>query len=261
MQLVQQNEALLAHVYERCCRSSEVSLETSAILKELIEVSLQTSGNVFVVIDGIDECESREASKVVTLFKSIVRDNQRSPAGAYKVLFVSQRDGSLDKLLSKIPMVALDGSSGHREDIHKYARQWWLKIQEKFALTQEHQNQIVETITGRANGKKFLEYLDISFKPRFRAQTTFNGYLGMFLFVKLVLTNLLDQTSRARLNKELQPENIPKGLEEALVPFPVSYSNFISQSTVMNVLSDGSTTIQKLQSAKMPRQFLLGLPA
>ena len=122
MQLVQQNEVLLAHVYERCCRSSEVSLETSAILKELIEVSLQTSRNVFVVIDGLDECESWEASKIVTLFKSIVRDNQQNSAGVYKILFVSQRDGSLDKLLSKVPVVALDDSSGHREDIHKYAR-------------------------------------------------------------------------------------------------------------------------------------------
>jgi len=39
----------------------------------------------------------------------------------------------------------------------------------------------------------------------------------MFLFAKLVMENLYSQTSRAKLNKELEPDRFPRGLEEAYV--------------------------------------------
>ena len=45
---------------------------------------------------------------------------------------------------------------------------------------------------------------------------------GMFLFAKLVLTNLHSQTTKARLYAELEPENFPEGLEQASVPSPTS---------------------------------------
>lgn len=37
----------------------------------------------------------------------------------------------------------------------------------------------------------------------------------MFLFARLVMTNLFGQTSRARLDRELEAERFPKGLVEA----------------------------------------------
>lgn len=41
----------------------------------------------------------------------------------------------------------------------------------------------------------------------------------MFLFAKLVLTNLYSQTSKAKLYEELQPEAFPKGFEQAYANF------------------------------------------
>ena len=37
----------------------------------------------------------------------------------------------------------------------------------------------------------------------------------MFLFAKLVMTNLYNQTSRANLKRELEPDRFPSGLEQA----------------------------------------------
>ena len=39
----------------------------------------------------------------------------------------------------------------------------------------------------------------------------------MFLFAKLVMLNLLNQTSRGRMNDELLPNKFPRGLEQASV--------------------------------------------
>jgi len=41
--------------------------------------------------------------------------------------------------------------------------------------------------------------------------------LGMFLFAKLVMENLYNQTKRENLNKELEPNRFPRGLEDAYV--------------------------------------------
>ena len=40
---------------------------------------------------------------------------------------------------------------------------------------------------------------------------------GMFLYAKIVLSNLLSQTSRGLFKRELNEENFPKGLEQAYV--------------------------------------------
>jgi hypothetical protein len=40
---------------------------------------------------------------------------------------------------------------------------------------------------------------------------------GMFLYAKLVLTNLHSQTTKSRLHNELEPNIFPEGLEQAWV--------------------------------------------
>ena len=40
---------------------------------------------------------------------------------------------------------------------------------------------------------------------------------GMFLFAKLVMGNLYSQTKRVNLNKELELDRFPRGLEDAYV--------------------------------------------
>jgi len=41
--------------------------------------------------------------------------------------------------------------------------------------------------------------------------------LGMFLYVKLVMKNLLDQTRLVKLRKELKPGIFPKGIDQAYI--------------------------------------------
>ena len=45
---------------------------------------------------------------------------------------------------------------------------------------------------------------------------------GMFLFAKLVMGNMLDQTTRSGLRNEMRPELFPSGLEQAFVLFVYS---------------------------------------
>jgi hypothetical protein len=49
---------------------------------------------------------------------------------------------------------------------------------------------------------------------------TNNLELGMFLFARLVMENFFSQTRRENLNKELEPNRFPRGLEDAYVMPP-----------------------------------------
>lgn len=49
--------------------------------------------------------------------------------------------------------------------------------------------------------------------------------IGMFLYAKLVLENLYNQTKRINLHRELEAERFPKGLEDAYAALKHSTSS------------------------------------
>ena len=156
IQLVQKNEELLSHVYEACCSSSEVMLNSLALLKQLVEVSLRSCANACIIIDGIDECEETEEKKVVGWFLAMFEKITKDDAGTLRLLFISQRDKVTEKLLAQAVVIQLD-SKYHQEDIQSYARYWSMKIQQKFGISEESASQIGTDVAAQAQGKRNTE--------------------------------------------------------------------------------------------------------
>ncbi|KAM7217735.1 hypothetical protein V8F06_006869 [Rhypophila decipiens] len=90
------------------------------------------------------------------------------------------------------PSVQLDSSLHHTKDIQMYCEVQSLEIPQEF-----------EDIEGIENVR-----LDIIHRVTSRAR-------GMFLYAKIVLTNLLDQPSSADFERELEEQNFPDGLDQA----------------------------------------------
>lgn len=101
IQLALQNEDLLAYIYERCASSNEFTLESPNQLKELVELSLNSCENVYIVVDGLDECEEAEEKKTAIWFRGMVAAAANNASKTLHLLFVSQRDGVLDSILAK----------------------------------------------------------------------------------------------------------------------------------------------------------------
>src|ERR1700738_4462912 len=59
-QLLSQNEDLLPYLFEKAAMSGEMVLESPVLTKELLETALKSSENVYIVLDGLDECEALE---------------------------------------------------------------------------------------------------------------------------------------------------------------------------------------------------------
>ena len=153
VQLVQQNEDLLSYVYDACCSSSEVTLDSPSRLKNLVETSLRSCSDCCIIVDGVDECEETEEKKIIEWFLGMIDNISQHDAVTIRLLFVSQRDKVTENLLSKAAVIALD-SRHHQEDIQAYAGHWSKKLQRKFGISEGSASQISTAVADQAKGKR-----------------------------------------------------------------------------------------------------------
>ncbi|TVY27111.1 Vegetative incompatibility protein HET-E-1 [Lachnellula hyalina] len=185
-QLLNVHDDLLPYLYDQCISSGQVSLVSTQSAVELLRTCLETVPQTYIVIDGIDECEYSERRAILSFFTSLI-DNDITP-GRLRGLFVSQDENDIRRLLRKASVLRLT-EEHNKSDIEAYASRWLSKIELKFEIPDLTLQHIKAAVLG--------------------------GCEGMFLFAKLVLTNLHDQVSRDKLFEELQPETFPKGFEQA----------------------------------------------
>ncbi|KAH6702884.1 hypothetical protein BKA61DRAFT_619706 [Leptodontidium sp. MPI-SDFR-AT-0119] len=187
VQLLNLNDELLPYLYDKCIGSGQVSLVSSQLYKELLETALKTGSiQTFIVIDGLDECDPLERNAILSFLTPIVK--AEGPTGRLRALIVSQDENDIRKVFRGSPVLKLMDAH-NKSDIEGYADHWCSEIQKKFGLP-------VETI----------QYIRTA---------VCEGSDGMFLFAKLVLTNLFDQMTPEKLYKEIQPGTFPKGFEKA----------------------------------------------
>jgi hypothetical protein len=132
--------------------SGEMVLESPVLTKELLETALKSSENVYIVLDGLDECDAHEKRAIISWFQSIAAPLLDTELDSIRCLFISQDDGEIGRLLSKIPAIRIKPEDV-RLDIQTYAAFWSDEIQKKFDLTNDKREAILWTVTERANGK------------------------------------------------------------------------------------------------------------
>ncbi|KAI1563089.1 hypothetical protein PtrEW13061_012073 [Pyrenophora tritici-repentis] len=171
-QLLLQDDGLLSYLYNKMSTSGQVTLSKETVAKELLEIALKAFEKLYIVIDGIDECEKDERHKIVSLFEKTWESLPQGDADQLRCLFVSQDDNIARKDFEKMPSLKVTESDTQR-DIVTYVTAKSLRIKTKFDLTADRQLLIQDQIIKSAD--------------------------GMFLFAHLMTSYLLDQTSVARL--------------------------------------------------------------
>lgn len=137
-----------------------------------------------MVLDGLDECQSEEEEDIIEWLLSL----SQSVLGL-RVIVAGQRDNVTDRLLSSQPSISLDASDEHRRDITAYCQKGSEKICRDLDAEPSLEKTIMELVS--------------------------RGAKGMFLYAKIVLEYLLDQTSVHDLEEQLKPGVFPDSLEEA----------------------------------------------
>ncbi|KAI0186162.1 hypothetical protein EV127DRAFT_188087 [Xylaria flabelliformis] len=188
LQLVERDSTLSDHLSEKISSIESVNLRSTKVLESFVKAALETYRISYIILDGLDECDPNEAEKSVGWFLSLIKGGLVGTNVALRVLFCGQRDGTLDTLLSDQPSISLE-AHGHSEDVRQYCQSFSKKIREKFKISPEMEEEITLKVTNEAQ--------------------------GMFLYARVVLENLLNQTRRSRLREELEPGTFPQGIEKA----------------------------------------------
>ncbi|KAF4628757.1 hypothetical protein G7Y89_g9399 [Cudoniella acicularis] len=180
------DDFILNYLHEQCINSGQKFLTSMETSKELLRTCFGTVVQTYMIIDGLDECDKSERKIILPFFASLVEQDDRP--GNTRVLIVSQDEEDIRRHLRSATVLRLN-ESHNKADIEAYTMRWLEKIMLKFKISTPTEEHIKTAVC--------------------------NGSDGMFLFAKLVLTNLYDQVSLADLYQELQPDTFPEGFEQA----------------------------------------------
>ncbi|KAF8454287.1 hypothetical protein BDZ91DRAFT_842142, partial [Kalaharituber pfeilii] len=230
--LIKNNEEIMPLVWEKLACSGEMTLKSSKLLVELLEVAIKDSKPSYIVIDGLDECEKAERKKIISTLKSITEISNQQAPGAVHLLFVSTAEGDIKRQLSNFVKVQLKPCDA---DLRQYTEIWGIKIQERFTLSDKERDDLVAKVLERAHGM---------------LHSMLYSSARMFLYCSIVLKHLHDQGSRAQLGKELSPNVFPTGLEkvyERIVGRIYSTSNAQRQNAaqILNLIACAKRPLKK----------------
>ena len=142
---------MLAYIHEKASTSGQTVLSTESIAKDLLETSIKNRDKVYVILDGLDECDREERKKIVTFFKDLWTSLPPNDADSLRCLFTSQDDGIARKDFAN--MSSLKITEDHiRSDIQTYTTARSLDIQTKLSLPPDRQQYIQRLVTDRAEG-------------------------------------------------------------------------------------------------------------
>ncbi|ESA43732.1 hypothetical protein GE21DRAFT_3722 [Neurospora crassa] len=164
--------------------NDRLRLSSTNVLQDLVCKGVGTQTALYLVLDGLDECRSGEEETIIKWLLGL----SQSVLGL-RIIVAGQRDDVTDGLLSSQASISLDTSIEHHRDITAYCQKGSEKICRDFDAEPSLEKTMVELVS--------------------------RGAKGMFLYAKIVLEYLLDQTSVHDLEEQLKPGVFPESLEEA----------------------------------------------
>ena len=206
VQLACKDSTVTSYIYEECCKRDPAGISTA--LEQLAKDVFDTQAKLFIVLDGLDECEPEEVQKALSWFIDRQKTTDYSGHTRIRLLCVSQRTEVIERMLSETPQLSLENPH-HELDVRQFVKQQASLIEDEFRIGSEVEAQITTRVSNTAKSKFISSLYTV------RSLTNNSNHPGMFLFAKLVMQNLQNQTSRYDLMKELEPEVFPVNLQDA----------------------------------------------
>lgn len=151
----QSDESLLLYVEHEASRSGESVLASSKLARQLLETALKCFKTIYIVLDGIDECERAERKEISKWFRQLVGGLPTEEMDAIRCMFVSQDDGIARKDFSLLPSIRLLQRHS-TDDIRAFACVWQQRIEKKLGPLNPSDRNIADLVTAKSQGKIVL---------------------------------------------------------------------------------------------------------
>jgi hypothetical protein len=148
-QLIRMSPELLAYVYGEVSATIELVLRSPETLMMLIETAFSTRKQLWMVLDGLDECERKERKHILSWVSKLTSDHSTVNA---QVFVTSQEELDIQNLLPRSPSITLH-EPGHQDEIRNYVSRKAAKRSQQFNLSPDIEQEIVHKVTRQANGE------------------------------------------------------------------------------------------------------------
>ena len=202
-QLLALNPVYLDYLYEKTLKSGERIPTSTHLCKDIVKSLTANRENLFVGIDGLDECEESERRHVLDLIHGIL--NSSSTKRNVRIFLTSRKEKDIGESIGSA--IRLEIKPHHLEqDIKYYVQERVSELSKKFSISTHEKEHISKDVAKRSNGRWYITALLLSVDI---------CYAGMFLLARLIMDNLIDQDFPDELAEELRSEVLPKGIDEA----------------------------------------------
>lgn len=154
-QLIQQDPEIAPLVYDKMSRTGGTTLVSRRDAQQFLEFVLTGSSatglKTYIVVDGLDECETNEMAAIVTTLTTLAHCFNAKSRGSFRLFFTSRNETAIRKLLKQATKLAIKPTD-NQQDIKTYTHHWSLKIQEKFGLFDNQRQELEKSVISRANG-------------------------------------------------------------------------------------------------------------
>lgn len=175
VQLLRKDDELIAHVYDDCVLGKK-SPTIQALEKLLHSLFTATSHGprqseyIWVIIDGLNECDARTESSVVNLINQVTSKLSGAGDTVCKILVSSRHSSHIsNRLRAKQTLSLTEERSSIKQAIRQYVSQRLREMHDKLAqldLLRKDIEQIERVITNKADGKLTTVFTSLLFPFR-----------------------------------------------------------------------------------------------
>ncbi|GAB1314542.1 Zinc finger protein (Fragment) [Madurella fahalii] len=198
-QMIDADEDLLPLCVEKAASSGSTNLDSNPeIAESLIEAFLEYNSRQYIIIDGLDECETLEEMRQTAVFfmRQVTKCDNEIKQGRLRVLFMSQLIPELaeDKIMPEDGACVELKSTDNADDIRSYVKKRIPDFSKKratrggFNLSDSDKGQIESIICRRSE--------------------------DMFLYAHLAIEYLLQQPTKEMLLEKIKEEMLPEKLAQ-----------------------------------------------
>jgi hypothetical protein len=173
-QLSFNDDDLTDYLDAELANSGEITLKTASLAKKLLDVSVRNKDNLFIIIDGLDECLKGEKQLIISSFQALMsadvhatlEDNLIDPThqeGKIRCLVVGREDSDCFKLLKDVSTVKIQPTD-NRDDIRIFCQIWEDRIREKHMSVDIKAGSITNNVTTHAGGKTVYPFVSPIFQ-------------------------------------------------------------------------------------------------
>ena len=151
-QLLTQCRDLVPYCCDKKSSSGELTLASTYLTTQILELFCLKIPKQYIIIDGLDECETVERKQILAFFNRLVGRCDDYDPGKLRVLFVSQDYPDISKALPTAGILSMK-QGDNENDIKGFVNKWAKDIQVKHELDDDQIEYIKLSTCGRAQGK------------------------------------------------------------------------------------------------------------